>query len=180
MLRILSWRDYRHFSRRKEGTRSSAVAASSPPLKSLASKSKASAAVVSDTLCFGTNCIRSSHQRCFSPQVLQCLPKKYLPNVPRASVGPEFVEIYLRRESKRGGDERRRGELVNLSDRQITDSLGPFTPTSGQPAARGWWAQSTLYLYDEGEKFSICHHVQRGVCTFYIRKYEVRRETSNI
>ena len=107
VLRILSWRDYRHFSRRKEGTRSSAVAASSPPLKSLASKSKASAAVVSDTLCFGTNCIRSSHQRCFSPQVLQCLPKKYLPNVPRASVGPEFVEIYLRRESKRGGDERR-------------------------------------------------------------------------
>ena len=73
------------------------------------------------------------------------LPKFYNTFQTSLELGPlEFAEIYLQRESKRGGDERRRGELVNLSDRQITDSLGPFTPTSGQPAARNWRMVGTL------------------------------------
>ena len=55
-----------------------------------------------------------------------------------------------------------RRELVNLSDRQITDSPGPFTPTSGQSVC-GRLCHGTIYLlHDGGEKFSICHHGQRG------------------
>ena len=54
-------------------------------------------------------------------------------------------------------------ELVNLSDRQITDSPGPFTPTSGQTAVCGRLCHGTICLiHDGGEKFSICYHGQRG------------------
>ena len=78
-------------------------------------------------------------------------------------VDPNYCrDISLKERKRMRRAEERRGDLVNLSDRQITDSLGPFTPTSGQSTA--WSAMvHSIHLHDEGGKFSICQYEQRGV-----------------
>ena len=55
-----------------------------------------------------------------------------------------------------------RRELVNLSDRQITDSPGPFTPTSGQSVAGSAMVLSTSFMM-EGKSFQFAPMVRGGI-----------------
>ena len=55
-----------------------------------------------------------------------------------------------------------RRELVNLSDRQITDSPGPFTPTSGQSVAGSAMVQSTSFMMEE-KSFQFATMVRGGI-----------------
>ena len=94
-------------------------------------------------------------------------------------VDPNYCrDISLKERKRMRRAEERRGDLVNLSDRQITDSLGPFTPTLGQsmvhsiqPADIGWptgngkkvsnsqacccaWQQLGFFLFPVGNPMS--------------------------